>query len=121
MSRPDIKPAIVPSWVVSLAAATGALIILGFVSIGFFASFGGLVIAGAVALTAGTVAAGIVDPDRVGRNVAVVAFYVLVLAAAYLLILSALGGPRPAGARGGPGVYRSPQGGGGPGVNPPPW
>src|SRR5207247_1626620 len=68
MRRPDIKAPIVPSWVVSLLAATCALVILGFVSIGFFASFGGLVIAGAVALTAGTVVAGVVDPNRARKK-----------------------------------------------------
>jgi len=119
MRRPDIKAPILPSWVVSLLAATCALVILGFVSIGFFASFGGLVIAGAVALMAGTVVAGIVDPDRLGRNASVVAFFVLVLAAAYFVILPALAGPVPTGSRGGPGVYPPPQRGGGPGVYPP--
>jgi hypothetical protein len=109
----------VPSWLVGLVAATGALVALGFVSVGFFASFGGLVIAGAVSLTVGTVAAAIVDPDRAARNAAVVAFYVLVLAAAYFLILPALAGPQTPGARGGPGVYPPQQRGGAPGVYPP--
>ena len=110
---------VVASWVVGLLGATGALVLLGFVSIGFFASFGGLVIAGAVALTAGTVAAGIVDPNRAGTNAAVVALSVLALAAAYSLILPALAGPVPPGARGGPGVNPLPQRRGGPGGYPP--
>lgn len=119
MRRSHIKPLIVPSWVVSVLAATLALVVLGFVSIGFFTSFGGLAIAGVVALTAGIITAGIVDADRTGTNAAVVAFYVLVLAAAFLLILPALAGPVPPGARGGPGVYPPPQGVGGPAVYPP--
>src|SRR4051794_3449437 len=95
----------VPGWFVALAGATGGLVAVGFVSVGFFASGGGLIIAAAVAMITGIVAASIADPDRAVRNTAVVAFYILVLAAAYFLVLPALAGPQPAGARGGPGVY----------------
>ena len=42
-------------------AATSALIVMGFLSMGFFASMGGLVIAWAVAFMAGTGAAAIVE------------------------------------------------------------
>jgi hypothetical protein len=119
MPSPTRRSSAVPSWLVGLVAATAALIALGFVSVGFFASFGGLVIAGALALMIGVAAAGAADPDRAGRNAAVVAFYVLVLAALYFLLLPALAGPQPPGARGGPGVYPPPQPRGGPGVYPP--
>jgi hypothetical protein len=81
------------------------LIAMGVVSAGFFASFGGLAIAGALALMVGVAAGAAADPDRAARNAAVVAFYVLVLAAAYLLLLPAFAGPVAPGARGGPGVY----------------
>jgi hypothetical protein len=107
-----------PSWAIALGAATAALAATGFVSVGFFASFGGLAIAAAVAFVAGTAAAGIVDPERTPRNTGVVAFYLLVLATAYFLLLPALAGPQPPGARGGPAVY-PPSRGGGPGVDPP--
>ena len=107
------------SWLVGVGVATGALLALGFVSIGFFASFGGLVIAGAVALSVGIASAGIADPDHAGRNAAIVAFYVLLLAAAYFLILPAIAGPERPDSRGGPGVYPPPQRGGAPGAYPP--
>jgi hypothetical protein len=95
----------VPSWLVGLVATTAVLIAMGVVSAGFFASFGGLAIAGALALMVGVAAGAAADPDRAARNAAVVAFYVLVLAAAYLLLLPAFAGPVAPGARGGPGVY----------------
>jgi len=99
------RATLVPSWLIALTAATAALIVLGFVSMGFFASFGGLLITGSVALVTGTVAGGIADPDHVARNAAVTAFYVLVLTAAYFLLLPALSGPPSPGSRGGPAVY----------------
>jgi hypothetical protein len=109
----------VPSWLIGLVAATAVLIALGVVSVGIFASFGGLVIAGALALMMGVAAGAVADPDRAARNAAVAAFYVLVLAAVYFLMLPALAGPQPPGARGGPGVYPPPERGG-PAINPPP-
>jgi len=118
MNESEITRRTVPGWLVGLLAATGSLIAIGFVSIGFFVSLGGLVIASALALTVGAVVAGVVDPDRAKRNVAVVALYVLVLAAAYLLILPALAGPMPPGTRGGPGVDPPPPTGGAPAVYP---
>jgi hypothetical protein len=45
--------------------------------------------------------------------------YVVVLAAVYFLVLPALRGLERPGARGGPGVYPSPQRGGSPGTFPP--
>ena len=82
-------------------------------SIGFYASYGGLVIAGAVAIFVGSTVAAAVDPTRAENHAAVVAFYILALGAFYLLMIQALAGTQP-GARGGPGVSR-----GGPGVYPP--
>jgi hypothetical protein len=102
----------VPGWMIGLGAATAALVAIGYVSVGFFVSVGGLAIAAAVALTVGIGVAATVEPNRAVANGAVVTFYVLVLAVAYFLILPALAGPAPPGARGGPGVYP-------PGVNPP--
>lgn len=98
----------VPSWLVGLLAAIGALILVGFVSIGFYASFGGLIIAGALALTAGTAAAAAVDSKRSARNAAVVAFFIVVLFALYLILLPSLArpsDPRGPSSHGGPGVY----------------
>jgi hypothetical protein len=51
VGEPSITRSTVPSWLVGLVAATAVLIALGVVSFGFFASVGGLVIAGALALT----------------------------------------------------------------------
>jgi hypothetical protein len=107
-----------PAWIAGLTAATGALVAVGMISMGYYASQGGLLIAGTIAFMAGTGAAAMVDPARRGLNTAIVAFYIAVLAAAYFLILPALVGPVPPGARGGPGVY-PPTAGGSPGVYPP--
>jgi len=111
-SRPPSSPA-------GVVAATAVLIALGVASLGFFASFGGLVIAGALALMVGVAAGAAADRPRAWTNAAVVASCVLVLAAAYLILLPALAGPQPPNARGGRGVSSSPQRGG-PAVNPPP-
>ena len=108
----------VPSWAIALAATTAALVAVGLLSVGFFASFGGLAIAGMAAFAAGTLAAAIVDAKQAARNTAVVAFYLVVLAAVYFLLLPALADPQQPGARGGPRVY-PPARSGGPGVHPP--
>ena len=108
MTRPRV-----PGWLAGAVAATLTLIAIGFVSIGFFASGGGLVIAGVVAISIGMAVAAIVEPARAGSNAGIVAFYVFALGAFYLLTIQAFVGTQP-GARGGPGVSR-----GGPGVYPP--
>ena len=107
-----------PGWLVGVLAATGTLVALGLVSLGFFASGGGLVIAGGTAIGIGTIAAAVADPPRAVRHTAIVAFYVVALAAAYLLALQNFVGLEP-GARGGPGVDL-PSRSGGSGVYPPP-
>jgi hypothetical protein len=98
----------VPSWLVGLLGATGALILIEFVAIGFYASFGGLIIAAALAIWAGTAAAAAVDPRRWARNASVVAFFIIVLFALYFILLPSLAGPsdpRGPSSHGGPGVY----------------
>jgi hypothetical protein len=118
MDHTEVRRRILSGWLVGVLAATCALIVMGFLSVGFFVSVGGLAIAWTVAFMAGTGAAAVVDPAHSGRNASVVAFYLIVLVAAYFLILPAVAGPVPPGARGGPGVY-PPRSGGGPGVYPP--
>jgi drug/metabolite transporter (DMT)-like permease len=103
-----------PSWAAGMLAATGALMVLGLYSLGFYASGGGLLIAVAFAFAVGTGAAGVVDARQSGRDASVVAFYLLVLVAAYLLVLPALVGTPPGAtsgqsvpaARGGPAVEK---------------
>jgi hypothetical protein len=73
-------------------AATGTLVVLGFVSPGFYVSLGGLLLAGMFAFMTGTGAAGLVDSRR-GRNAGIVASYIVVLVAVYLFVLPALSGP----------------------------
>lgn len=113
-----VRRLIVPGWLAGVLGATGALIAIGFVSIGFFVSLGGLVIAGFVALAVGVAAATIVDPEQVSTSSSIVALYLVVLAAAYFLILPKLVEPAPPGARGGPAVDM-PSRGGAPAVSPP--
>ena len=86
-------------------AATAALIAIGFVSIGFYASYSGLVIAGAVAIFVGSTVAAAVDPTRAENHAGVVAFYILALGAAYFLMALTSASLAPARALGGPGVY----------------
>jgi hypothetical protein len=52
------------------------------ISMGYYASQGGLLIAGTIAFMAGTGAAAMVDPARRGLNTAIVAFYIAVPMAA---------------------------------------
>lgn len=75
-------------WIVGVLAATATLFVLGCVSSGFYVSAGGLVIAGALAFFLGSGAAAVVD-SRTGRNASIVAFYLVAVLAAYLLILPA--------------------------------
>src|SRR5215208_1066312 len=98
MSNDQIVRAHIPGWVAGLIGATCALIAVGFLSIGFYASLHGLMIAATVAFMAGTGAAALADARRAGVDAAVVAFYLAVLIGAYLLILPALARP---GAHGG--------------------
>jgi hypothetical protein len=104
----------VPSWLLGVTAVTAVLTIFEIRATGFFASFGGLLIVGGVALMVGVATASIADRDHAARNAAVVAFYVLLLAAVYFLWLPAIGEPGVPGSRGGPGVYPPPDRGGPP-------
>jgi hypothetical protein len=110
----------VPSWLVGLVASTAAVAALEFAMIELFTSFGGLAMVAVAAFAAGMVAAGMAAPGQFERDSSVVAFYIVVLAAIYLLVLPALRGPEPPGARGGAGVYPPPRRGGSPGTYPPP-
>jgi hypothetical protein len=114
-----VKTSSFPTWAIGLVASTVAVVAMERVALGLFTSFGGLAIVAVAAFLAGTTAAGIAAPDQFARNSSVVAWYIVVLAAIYFLVLPALGGPDPPGARGGPGVYPPPQRGGSPGTYPP--
>jgi hypothetical protein len=85
-------------------AATETLVILAVVSLGFYASLGGLLIAGTLAFMSGTGASALVDP-RVSRNAGIVAGFIAALFVVYVVILPSLEGPVPPGvSHGGPGV-----------------
>ena len=107
-----------PGWLAGALAATAPLIALGFVAIGFYASGGGLMIAGALAIGVGSIVGAIVDPPHGARHAGVVAFYVVALAVGYVLVLQNLARLDRVGVRSGAGVER-PRRGGGPGVDPP--
>lgn len=108
----------VPGWLAAVLAANGTLITLGVVTIGFYASGGGLVIAGAIAIGVGSIVGAIVDPPHGARHAGVVAFYVVALAVGYVLVLQHLARKSPIGVTSGAGV-ELPRRGGGPGVYPP--
>jgi hypothetical protein len=108
-----------PSWLAGVAAATAILIAVGVASLGFLASFGGLVIAGALALMVGVAAGAAADCPRAGRTQPSSRFTCWCSLRRTLILLPALAGPQPPNARGSPGVYSSPQRAG-PAVNPPP-
>src|SRR6476659_4833026 len=118
MSTTRTTRRVIPGWLAGLLAATATLIALGFVTLGFFVSGGGLLIAGAMAIAAGSVVGAIVDPPHGARHAGVVAFYVVALAAAYVLLLQNLARLDQEGVTSGAGVER-PRRSGGPGVYPP--
>ena len=78
---PETARRAVPGWLAGAVAMTLTLIAIGFVSIGFYASGGGLVIAGVMAISIGMAVAAIVEPARAGSNAGIVAFYVFALGA----------------------------------------
>ena len=89
--------------IVGTLAATAALIVLGFVTLGLLTSIAGLLIGGAMTAVIGIVAGAVVEPGRSGRNAAVVAAYIALLMLGYLM-LEQTAGDGPPGSRGGPGV-----------------
>jgi hypothetical protein len=95
----------VPGWFVGPLAATAALVAMGFVSLGVYTSIGGLFIAAGVAFWAGAGMAGIAEPRRWARSALIVAVYVVVLFASYLM-LPRLQSPPPGASFGGPAVPR---------------
>jgi len=118
MNRIRATPGRVPGWLAGILAATVSLIALGLMTLGFFVSGGGLLIAGAMAIAVGSVVGAIVDPPRAARHAGVVTFYVVALAAGYLLVLQNLARLDQDGVTSGAGVER-PRRSGGPGVYPP--
>lgn len=118
MTTPRTTRRALPGWLAGVLATTATLIALGFVTIGFYASGGGLAIAGAIAIGVGSIAGAIVDPPHGARNAGVVAFYVGALAVGYVLVLQDLARLQPVGVTSGAGV-ELPRRGGGPGVYPP--
>jgi len=95
----------VPGWFVGPLAATAALVVMGFVSLGVYASGGGLLVAAGVAFWAGAGMAGIAEPRRWARSALIVAVYVVVLFASYLILLQSQLPPSGA-SFGGPAVPR---------------
>jgi hypothetical protein len=93
-----------PGWLIGPVAATAALVVLGFVWLGLYASGGGLLIAAAAALVVG-VSAALAAPRHRGRNAAITAAYVVALLAAYLIALQSVP-VRPGASQGGPTVPR---------------
>jgi uncharacterized membrane protein len=83
------------------------LIVLVFVTLGFYTSLAGLVIAGSIAAIAGAAAGALAEPTRSARNAAVVAGYIAILILAYMLVGQTIGRYAP-GSRGGAGVTPPP-------------
>ena len=73
-----------------LLVATGALVLLGFLLKDVYESLGGALLAGTLAFAAGTGAAAVVDVKRMRRYAEIVALYLLLLSAGYILILPAI-------------------------------
>lgn len=80
------------------------MVVLGFIALGLFTSLPGVLIAGIIVAAAGTGAAAIAEPSRLGRNAVVVAGYVAMLILAYLLVGQTVARYAPPGSRGGPDV-----------------
>jgi hypothetical protein len=94
----------VRGWLVGPLTATLALVGLRFVALGLYTSPAGLLVAGIVAFLVGTRTAAVFDRSR-RRHAAVVAAYIFVVLAAYLLILQLMAEP---GSKGGPAVLPPP-------------
>jgi hypothetical protein len=73
-----------------LLVATGALVLVGVLLKAVYESVGGSLLAGTLAFAAGTGAATVVDEKRMRRYAEIVALYLLLLAAGYILILPAI-------------------------------
>jgi len=95
----------VRGWFVGPLTATTALVVMGFVSLGLYASVGGLLIVAGVAFWAGAGVAGIAEPRRWARSALIVAVFVVVLFASYLTLLRSQS-PPPGASSGGPAVPR---------------
>ena len=73
-----------------LLVATGALVLIGFLLTDVYESLGGSFLAGTLAFAAGTGAAAVVDAKRMRRYAEIVALYLLLLSAGYILVLPAI-------------------------------
>jgi predicted permease len=73
-----------------LLVATGALVLIGWLLKDVYESLGGSLFAGTLAFAAGTAAAAIVDERHMRRYAEIVALYLLLLSAGYILILPAI-------------------------------
>jgi hypothetical protein len=94
--------------IVGVISATVALIALGFIALGLFTSVPGLLIAGIIAVVAGTGVGALAQPGRSGRTAAVVTGYIAMLICAYLLLAQTAARYAPPGSRGGPGMMPPP-------------
>jgi len=87
------------------AAATATLVAVGFLWLGLFTSLYGILIAMGVAFGVGAGVAAMVDPPRAMRNAAIVAAYLVLLCAAFL-VATQYQTPPPGASRGGPNLPR---------------
>jgi hypothetical protein len=74
-------------WFTGVLVATGALILIGYVMTDVYESLGSSFLAETLAFAAGTGAAAVVDVKRVRRYAEIIALYLLLLSAGYILIL----------------------------------
>ena len=82
-----------------------ALVVLALVSLGLYASVGGLLMAAGIAFWAGAGIAGIAEPRRWARSALIVAAYVVILFASFLMLPRWQSAP-PGASSGGPAVPR---------------
>jgi hypothetical protein len=73
-------------WVTGVLVATGVLIIIGYVMADVYESLEGSFFAEALAFAAGTGASAVVDGKRVRRYAEIIALYLILLSAGYILI-----------------------------------
>ena len=91
-----------PGWLVGIAVAVAALMILGF-DVGLFASLAGMALAAVAAFWIGAAAAALAEPPASGRNALIVAFSIVACVAAYIGFASVRPAP-PGTSYGGPNV-----------------
>ena len=78
------------AWCTGVLVATGVLILIGYAMANVYESLAGSFVAEILAFAVGTGASALVDGKRVRRYAEIIALYLILLSAGYILILPAI-------------------------------